>query len=79
MKRRTFLAALAAAALTVQLAGCAAGTTQPASSVVTPQASAPADSHLSKSSLANTKSSSPASSPARRAASGLAPAAVRSA
>lgn len=45
MKRRTFLAALAAAALTVQLAGCAAGTTQPASSVVTPQASAPADSH----------------------------------
>lgn len=44
MKRRTFLAALAAMALTVQLAGCAAGTTPPASSVV-PQTSAPENSH----------------------------------
>ena len=44
MKRRTFLAALAAMALTIQLAGCAAGTTPPASSVV-PQASAPENSH----------------------------------
>lgn len=44
MKRRTFLAALAAMALTVQLAGCAAGTTPPASSVV-PQTSAPESSH----------------------------------
>ena len=44
MKRRTFLAALAALALTVQLAGCAAGTTPPASSVV-PQTSAPENSH----------------------------------
>lgn len=44
MKRRNFLAALAAMALTVQLAGCAAGTTPPASSVV-PQTSAPENSH----------------------------------
>ena len=44
MKRRTFLASLAAMALTVQLAGCAAGTTPPASSVV-PQTSAPENSH----------------------------------
>lgn len=44
MKRRTFLAALAAMALTIQLAGCAAGTTPPASSVV-PQTSAPENSH----------------------------------
>lgn len=44
MQRRTFLAALAAMALTVQLAGCAAGTTPPASSVV-PQTSAPENSH----------------------------------
>lgn len=44
MKRRTFLAALAAMALTVQLAGCAAGTTPPASSVV-PKTSAPENSH----------------------------------
>lgn len=44
MKRRTFLAALAAMALTVQLAGCAAGTTPPAASVV-PQTSAPENSH----------------------------------
>ena len=44
MKRRTFPASLAAMALTVQLAGCAAGTTPPASSVV-PQTSAPENSH----------------------------------
>lgn len=44
MKRRTFLAALAAMALTVQLAGCAAGTTPPASSII-PQTSAPENSH----------------------------------
>ena len=44
MKRRTFLAALAAMALTVQLAGCAAGTTPPASSVA-PQTSALENSH----------------------------------